>query len=379
MKTVLSIMGTRPEIIKVSPVVRAFAEDGDFESLVLSTSQHREMSDQFLSEFGIVANYDLDVMIPNQTLSYITSEISARLDRVFADLRPDIVLVQGDTTTAFIGGLVAFYHRIPVGHIEAGLRTFNLHFPFPEELNRQMISRLASFNFVPTIRAKENLVRENIPCDTIYFTGNTVVDALRYMVERNPSLKALESSSSNDNTILVTAHRRENLGEPMKNICDAILQIVDSHTDCRVVFPVHPNPRVREVVDGKLRNNVRIDLIEPVDYHQLIAYMLRSKIILTDSGGIQEESACLRKPVLIMRDETERPEIVEVGGGILVGTNKDRIFEQVSRLLTDEVAYRTMTKCRNPFGDGRAANRIVESIRRHFGLPVSNPIGPLEE
>lgn len=378
-KNILSIMGTRPEIIKVAPVIKAIEADRQLNSLVLSTSQHRDMSDQFFKEFGIKPDFDLDVMAPKQTLSYLTSEISTRLDKILAEIQPDMVLVQGDTTTAFVSGLIAFYHKIPVGYIEAGLRTFNKYFPFPEEMNRQMLSRFSSLNFAPTHRAMENLRTEKVPEESIIYTGNTIVDALTYLTENDPKLKELKEKSFDYKTILVTSHRRENLGEPMKNICQAILSIVNKFEDCRVVFPVHPNPAVREIVYSILDNHPRIELIEPVDYKVLVEYIIKSKIILTDSGGIQEESPTLNKPVLILRDETERPEVIEVGGAILVGTDKDKIIKNATELLTDDKKYSEMSNCTNPFGDGRAAKRIVDSIHAYFDLAPDNPAEPLDE
>ena len=372
-------MGTRPEIIKVAPVIKAIENDRQLESLVLSTSQHRDMSDQFFKEFGIKPDFDLDVMAPKQTLSYLTSEISTRLDKILAEVKPDMVLVQGDTTTAFVSGLIAFYHKIPVGYIEAGLRTFNKYFPFPEEMNRQMLSRFSSLNFAPTTRALENLRAEKAPEESLIYTGNTIVDALTYLTENDEKLKALKEKPFDHKTILVTSHRRENLGQPMRNICEAILTIVNNFDDCRIVFPVHPNPAVREIVYALLDNHPRIELIEPVDYKVLVEYIIKSKIILTDSGGIQEESPTLRKPVLILRDETERPEVIEVGGAVLVGTDKDKIINHVTELFTDEKKYAAMTNCVNPFGDGHASKRIVDSIHRYFDLDADNPAEPLDE
>lgn len=372
-------MGTRPEIIKFAPVIRLLENNSNFNSLVLSTAQHREMSSQFLSEFNLKADYNLDVMTSNQSLAYLTSKISERIDEIFTKVKPDFVLVQGDTTTAYISGLVAFYHKIPLGHIEAGLRTFDPYSPFPEEINRQMLSRIASLNFVPTILAKENLLKENISVSTIYYTGNTIVDSLNYLIDNNERLRQLIKSPSTKDIILVTAHRRENLGIPMNNICHAILEIIDKKKDIEFIFPVHPNPKVRETVYGILDNVKQVNLIEPVDYNILIEYMIKSKIILTDSGGIQEESPTLKKPVLVMRSETERPEVVKAGGAILVGTDKEYIVSNVLELLNNQDKYNSMTNILNPFGDGLASERIIDCLLDYFSIERKYRVTPLEE
>jgi len=318
-------------------------------------------------------------MTSNQSLAYLTSKISERIDEIFTKVKPDFVLVQGDTTTAYISGLVAFYHKIPLGHIEAGLRTFDPYSPFPEEINRQMLSRIASLNFVPTILAKENLLKENISVSTIYYTGNTIVDSLNYLIDNNERLRQLIKSPSTKDIILVTAHRRENLGIPMNNICHAILEIIDKNRDIEFIFPVHPNPKVRETVYGILDNVKQVNLIEPVDYNILIEYMIKSKIILTDSGGIQEESPTLKKPVLVMRSETERPEVVKAGGAILVGTDKENIVSNVLELLNNQDKYNSMTNILNPFGDGLASERIIDCLHEFFSIERINRITPLEE
>lgn len=373
-------MGTRPEIIKMAPVIRQLKKYSDIKSIVLTTSQHREMSNQMFDEFDIIPDIDLDIMIPNQTLSYLTSRIAAEMENVLNDVKPDVVLVQGDTTSAAICGLVSYYHRIPVGHIEAGLRTYDPGFPFPEEINRQLISRLATFNFVPTQRALKNLLSESIDKRTIYFTGNTVVDALQHLMTTKQDIWASGKKSVNDKRlILVTAHRRENFGQPMENICLAIKNIINQFDDVEVIFPVHPNPNVREIVYKHLDSNKKIRLIEPLIYTELIRIMAKAEIILTDSGGIQEEAPTMKKPVLILRGETERPEVVEAGGAILVGTDKNRIVEEACSLLTDARKYRSMTNIKNPFGDGRASNRIVDILRLHFELPLENKTPSLEE
>ena len=380
MKKVLSIMGTRPEIIKMAPVVRELQKYSDIESIVLATSQHREMADQMFREFAITPDIDLDIMIPNQTLAYVTSRIASDMESTFKKINPDVILVQGDTTSACICALIAFYHKIPVGHVEAGLRTYDPGFPFPEEINRQLISRIATFNFVPTRRAMDNLLNEKTNRTTIYFTGNTVVDSLLYLLETRDELKNVSEMSADDGrVILVTAHRRENFGAPMENICGAINDIAERFDDVKVVFPVHPNPNVREMVYNFLSGNSRIELIEPLDYTSLIKVMASATVILTDSGGIQEESPTLHKPVLVLRNETERPEVVEAGGAILVGPNREVIVRETSSLLTDRDKYRSMVNIKNPFGDGKAAPRIIEILRNYFNLDIEEATRPLEE
>lgn len=372
-------MGTRPEIIKMAPVIRRLERQEDIESIVISTCQQREMSNQFFEEFGIRKDIDLDVMIPSQSLAHITAKVSERLDKVLADLKPDVVLIQGDTSTACIGGLIAFYHRIAVGHVEAGLRTNDIESPFPEELNRQIIGRYATFSFVPTLRARQNLEMENINPASIYHTGNTVVDSLLHLVANDPSFLDPETvKGSATRTILVTAHRRENLGAPMRDICDAINRITAHCPEVNVVFPVHPNPKVREVVYGSLESNSSVRLIEPVEYRELMRIMSGAYLILTDSGGLQEEAPTMHKPVLVLRKETERPEVIEAGGAVLVGTDSDMIFDTTVSLLKDDSRYAAMSNVPNPFGDGRAANRIVDVLRGHLGLTVPEPTPALK-
>ncbi len=379
MKRIVSIMGTRPEIIKMAPVIRRLELYEDIESIVISTCQQREMSNQFFEEFGIRKDIDLDVMIPLQSLAHITSKVSERLDKVLADLKPDVVLIQGDTSTACIGGLIASYHRIAVGHVEAGLRTNDIDSPFPEELNRQIIGRYATFSFVPTLRARQNLEAENIDPASIYHTGNTVVDSLLNLVASDPSFRAPEIVSGvATRTILVTAHRRENLGSPMIDICDAINRITAHCPEVNVIFPVHPNPKVREVVYDSLESNSSVQLIEPVEYRELMRIMSGAYLILTDSGGLQEEAPTMHKPVLIMRKETERPEVIEAGGAVLVGTDSDKIFDTTVGLLKDDSRYAAMSNVPNPFGDGRASDRIVDVLRDHLGLAVPEPTPALK-
>lgn len=380
MKRIASIMGTRPEIIKMAPVIRQLERHEDIKSIVISTCQQREMSNQFFEEFGICKDIDLDVMIPSQSLAHITSKVSERLDKALIELKPDIVLIQGDTSTACIGGLIAFYHRIAVGHVEAGLRTNDICSPFPEELNRQIIGRYASFNFVPTLHARQNLTAENINPMSIYHTGNTVVDALQFLVANDPTFSELEKSiDSGTRTILVTAHRRENLGAPMSDICDAINRITAHCSEVRVIFPVHPNPRVREVVYSSLEHNSSVRLIEPLEYRELMRIVSEVYLILSDSGGLQEEAPTMHKPILVLRTETERPEVIEAGGAVLVGTDSDKIFNTTINLLEDDRRYAAMSNVSNPFGDGRAAERIVDVLRDHLGLAVPEPTPSLTE
>jgi len=380
MKKILTVMGTRPEIIKLAPVVKALRAYDDLQSIALSTGQHREMSEQFLNEFNIAADIHLNIMKSNQSLGYIVSRMAEKFEPVLVKLKPDVVLVQGDTTTAAMGGLISYFHKIAVGHVEAGLRTNNIYFPHPEEINRQTISRFATFNFVPTLKAKENLLKESINPSTIYYVGNTVVDSLCDLINSDPELSKLDVGGleSDYRRILVTAHRRENFGPPMKNICGAIKKLTEKFDDIKFIFPVHPNPNVRETVYSILNNNPRVELLEPLDYHELIKTMLKASIILTDSGGIQEEAPTFRKPVLVMRSETERPEGIEAGIARLVGTEKESIMNAVTELLTDTETYRKMTFTKNPYGDGKAGLRIVNLIRSFLGLKIEKHIEPLE-
>ncbi len=374
-------MGTRPEIIKLAPVIKALSAYEDLESIALSTGQHREMSDQFLKEFDIVTDIDLDIMKPRQSLGYIMSKMAEKFEPVLNEIQPDIVLVQGDTTTAAMSGLIAYFHKIPVGHVEAGLRTNNIYFPHPEEINRQIVSRFATFNFVPTLRARENLVNESIDLSTIYYVGNTVVDSLLNLLgsDRNALNRKSVQTASENKMILVTAHRRENFGAPMTNICEAINKLTEIFSNLKFIFPVHPNPNVREIVYGNLSGNPRVELREPMNYLDLIKTMMRSTIILTDSGGIQEEAPTLHKPILVLRNETERPEGVDAGVAKLVGSDKDKIIKEVSSLLTDDEKYRKIAFKKNPYGDGKSALRIANVLRSFLGLKTGPKIDPLEQ
>ncbi|MXQ12888.1 non-hydrolyzing UDP-N-acetylglucosamine 2-epimerase [Microvirga makkahensis] len=356
-KRVLCLVGTRPECIKMAPVIKALQQESWAEPVVVSTGQHREMVQQVLSLFNIRVDHDLDVMVPNQTLSGLSSKIFAKLDPLLTAENFDLVLVQGDTTSVMVAALAAFYHRIPIGHVEAGLRTHDIERPFPEELNRVVTGLVTQLHFAPTVRARENLLREGKPAHSVHVTGNTVVDALLDVAGRD--LPCGFPTSPDRRLILMTAHRRENFGQPILEICAALREIHDRFPDLEFVYPVHPNPNIREPVYAALEGLERVHLIAPADYEALIMLMKRSTLILTDSGGIQEEAPALGKPVLVLRDETERPEAVEAGVAKLVGARRERIVAEAARLLTDEAAYSAMARAGSPYGDGTAARRIV--------------------
>lgn len=362
---ILSVFGTRPEAIKMAPLIKQFEKDKDFESVICVTGQHRDMLDSVLSVFDMIPNWDLNIMREKQTLSYITSAVVEELTDVLKQCDPDMVLVHGDTTTSFAAALASFYLQIPVGHVEAGLRSENKYSPFPEEINRSLTSRIANLHFAPTEDNRQNLLKENIT-EGIYITGNTVIDAMSYTIKDH---YVFEEESLNQlnfvdkKTILLTAHRRENLGESLQNICNAVKAITESFSDIQVVFPVHKNPAVRETVFALLGKSENVHLIEPIsvlDMHNLIA---RSYFVLTDSGGLQEEAPALGKPVFVLRTETERPEVIESGGAILVGVEKDHIIEMVSKLLTDRCFYQSMQNANNPYGDGTACIKIANHIK----------------
>jgi len=368
MKKILSIVGTRPEVIKMAPVIHELAQHRDrVESLVVSTAQHREMLDQTLKVFGIVPDIDLNIMRPNQSLSQITCAALEGVERVLLEIKPDVLLVQGDTTTAFAASLAAFYARVAIGHVEAGLRSYDRWNPYPEEINRRLADVLADCYFAPTPRARENLLKEGVAAEKVFVTGNTVVDALQY-AQRLPfephGREVKRALATTGCLLLVTAHRRENWDEPLATICDAFLELIGEFADLQIVYPVHLNPKVRQTVLAKLKGHDRIHLIEPVDYLTLVHLMKRAHLILTDSGGIQEEAPTFGKPVLVMRKVTERPEAAEAGLALVVGTDRSRIVAETRRLLTDEAAYRRMTTIANPYGDGHAAQRIVEILLR---------------
>jgi UDP-N-acetylglucosamine 2-epimerase (non-hydrolysing) len=373
MKTikVLSIIGTRPEVIKMAPVLMEMRKYPErITSILVSTAQHREMLDQVLGVFGIKPDIDLNIMKPNQMLSHITVAALQGMEKVFQETRPDIVLTQGDTTTVFAASLAAFYGKIPVGHVEAGLRSFDKYNPFPEEINRRLTDVMTDYFFAPTAIARRNLLNEGIPDQKIFVTGNTVVDALLYALELPFSVKNIPELQKipfgDERILLVTAHRRENWDAPLKNVCDALKELVDRFPNLHVVYPVHLNPAVRETVHRVLKDIPRIHLIEPLDYLTFVHLMKYSYLILTDSGGVQEEAPTLGKPVLIMRKLTERPEAYEAGVARIVGTDKDVIIKETSTLLTDESAYQKMARVGNPYGDGKASGRIIEMILNQF-------------
>lgn len=361
----MTIFGTRPEAIKMAPVIKALESDNRFESIVTVTGQHREMLDQVLEAFGINPHYDLDIMRHGQTLTDIAVRSLSGLEPVIARERPDIVLVHGDTLTTFTASLAAFFQQVPVGHVEAGLRTGERYNPFPEEMNRRLTGAIAQLHFAPTVQAKENLLRENVDPSTIFVVGNTVVDALLTQVRddfrfTDPLLQKIDFSSKR--VLLVTTHRRENLGEPMRRIYQAIQQILDNVQDTEVIFPIHKNPQVRLVAYEVLGSNDRVHIVEPPDYINFANLMSRCYLILTDSGGIQEEAPALGKPVLVLRDTTERPEGIAAGACVKVGTQVETIVRTAVELLTSEAAYNRMARATNPYGDGRAAERIKEAI-----------------
>lgn len=359
---VMTIFGTRPEAIKMAPLVLELQKHPDeIESIVTVTAQHREMLDQVLHTFGIVPDYDLNIMKNRQTLVDVATRGLEGLDKVMKEAQPDIVLVHGDTSTTFIGSLAAFYNRISVGHVEAGLRTWDKYSPYPEEMNRQLTGVIADLHFSPTEKSAQNLIDEGKQKERIYITGNTAIDALQTTVLEEYAHPVLEKIGS-DKLILLTAHRRENLGEPMRNMFRAINRLLAEHDDIQVIYPVHMNPAVREVADELLGGNDRVHLIEPlevIDFHNFAA---RSHIILTDSGGIQEEAPSLGKPVIVLRDTTERPEGIDAGTLKLAGTNEDTIYNLTHELLIDEVEYKRMAHASNPYGDGQASRRIVETL-----------------
>ncbi len=365
-RKVMTIFGTRPEAIKMAPLVLELQKYEDIESIVTVTAQHRQMLDQVLDIFGIQPHYDLNIMKERQTLVDITTRALAGLDDVMKKVKPDIVLVHGDTTTTFVASLAAFYNQIAVGHVEAGLRTWNKYSPFPEEMNRQLTGVLADLHFAPTAKAAENLRAENKRDDAIFITGNTAIDALKTTV-REAYTHSILQKVAGGRMILLTAHRRENLGEPMRNMFRAVKRLVEDYDDVQVVYPVHLNPVVRELANDILGNDERIHLIEPLDVIDFHNFAARAHIILTDSGGVQEEAPSLGVPVLVLRDTTERPEGIEAGTLKLAGTDEQTIYKLASELLTDEKAYDQMAKASNPYGDGWASKRIVEAIRYYFG------------
>lgn len=371
----MTIFGTRPEAIKMAPVIKELKKHPEIETKVCVTAQHREMLDQVMDLFQLHADYDLNIMAKGQTLYDITARVLRGLQEVFEKERPDCVLVHGDTTTTFTAALAAFYAQIPVGHVEAGLRTGNLASPFPEEANRQLTGVLTKYHFAPTETARQNLLRENKKDDHIFVVGNTVIDALLATVKKDYTFadKEIEAIEEHKRVILVTTHRRENLGAPMHHVYRALRRLVDDVPDTEIVFPVHRNPLVREAVSEELEGHPRIHLVEPMEYEPFTNLMARSAVVLTDSGGIQEEAPSLGKPVLVLRDTTERPEAVEAGTVALVGTDEDKIYNTAYKLLTDEAAYKSMAEAVNPYGDGKSAARIAGWLLYENGLTKEKP------
>lgn len=366
---VMTVFGTRPEAIKMAPVVLELQKHADrIQTIVAVTAQHRQMLDQVLDLFQITPDYDLDIMSQGQTLYDITTKSLIGLKDVLAKEKPDLVLVHGDTTTTFAGALASYYQQVPVGHVEAGLRTGNIYSPFPEEMNRKLTGAIAAIHFAPTATAKANLLKENVNPSHIYVTGNTVIDALMTTVagdyDFGDDLKDVDFQ--NHRVILLTTHRRENLGEPMRHIYKALRRIIEEIPDTEIVFPVHRNPLVRKVVEEELAGVDRIHLIDPMEYEPFANLMSLSSLVLTDSGGIQEEAPSLGKPVLVLRNTTERPEAVEAGTVRLIGTDKDVVYAETKRLLTDQDAYDAMSNAVNPYGDGKASQRIVQAILHVF-------------
>lgn len=366
--TVLVVFGTRPEAIKMAPVIKKMQEEGSFYIKVCVTAQHRQMLDQVLTLFDISPDFDLNIMKDNQNLFELTAEILLKIRKVIEAIKPDIVLVQGDATTTFISSLAAFYRKVKIGHIEAGLRTGNKYSPFPEEINRKVVTALADLHFAPTERARQNLMEEGIPKETIFVTGNTAIDALLRTIKKiqekknsNGICENIEFKNSNK-IILVTAHRRESFGKGFHNICSALAEIAENNPDVEIVYPVHLNPNVQEPARKFLMGKERIHLIEPLDYVSFVNLMNKAYLILTDSGGIQEEAPSLGKPVLVLRQVTERVEAIEAGTAKLVGTRPERIVSETELLLRDRAKYERMVKTTNPYGDGKASERIVEIL-----------------
>jgi UDP-N-acetylglucosamine 2-epimerase (non-hydrolysing) len=367
-------VGTRPEVVKMAPVILRLRQSGRDQVRVVATGQHRSLLDLALADFGLTADCDLDLMQPDQTLADLTARAVTGLSRAFDSNKPDLVLAQGDTTTVFCTALACYYHRIPFGHVEAGLRTGRRYYPFPEEKNRELAGRLAEVHFAPTTGARHNLLREGINPTSVHVTGNTVIDALLMTAGRQVPLPVEPSTSK---YLLVTAHRRENFGVPLQQICQALLDVIEHYPELSVVYPVHPNPNVRRVVDEWLVNKERIHLIEPTAYPEFVALMKSAFLLVTDSGGVQEEGPALGKPVLVLRDETERPEAVQAGTVQLVGWRRDAIVRAVSDLCDRPEVYSRFARAVNPYGDGRAADRIAAVLRERYGLQPGEAESPI--
>mgnify|MGYP001299876825 CR=1 FL=1 len=374
---VMTVFGTRPEAIKMAPIVLELQKHPDtIEPVVAVTAQHREMLDQVLNLFHIKPDHDLNIMAAGQTLFDITTKAMCGLDKVLTEEKPDIVLVHGDTTTTFAGALAAYYHQTTVGHVEAGLRTHNKYSPFPEEMNRRLTGCIADLNFAPTETSEQNLLAENAAPESIFVTGNTVIDALHHTVRDDFSFddELLQHVDfAHKRVILVTTHRRENLGEPMRHVYKALKALTEEFDDVEIVFPVHKNPKVREVVNAELGGLEKVHLIDPLDYEPFANLMNKAYLILTDSGGVQEEAPALGKPVLVLRDTTERPEAVLAGTVKLIGTDRERVYAEAKKLLTDKEEYSRMAEAVNPYGDGQAARRIIHAILYHYGLADGRP------
>lgn len=372
MKKIMTIFGTRPEAIKMAPLVSELKNDTELQPIVVVTAQHREMLDSVLETFDITPDYDLNIMKQGQTLSEVTSRVLGGLESVIQEAKPDMIMVHGDTTTTFAGSLAAFYNEVAIGHVEAGLRTWNKYSPFPEEMNRQMTGVLADLHFSPTDQSKHNLLQENKKDESIVVTGNTAIDALSTTVSENYESEII-NRHKDKRIVLLTAHRRENIGKPMENIFKAVRRIVEEHEDVVVVYPMHKNPKVRDIAGQLLSDHNRIELIEPlevIDFHNFAA---NSHLILTDSGGVQEEAPSLGKPVLVLRDTTERPEGVEAGTLKLVGVEEEDVYNETKKLLNDQSSYESMSIAQNPYGDGLASKRICENIKYYFDILTEAP------
>lgn len=363
MKKIMVVFGTRPEAIKMCPLVKELKNRKDLQTIVCVTGQHRQMLDQVLEAFAVTPDYDLSIMKDKQTLFDITTNILNRIKEVLECVKPDVVLVHGDTSTTFVTALACFYLQIPIGHVEAGLRTYNIYSPYPEEFNRQAVSIIAKYNFAPTELARENLIKEGKASETIYVTGNTAIDALKTTVRDDYTHPELDWASDS-RLIMITAHRRENLGEPMRNMFRAIRRVMDEYTNIKAIYPIHMNPLVRSAAKEILGDCDRIHIIEPLEVLDFHNFLARSYMVLTDSGGIQEEAPSLGKPVLVMRDTTERPEGIKAKTLKLVGTDEETIYQNFKLLIENEVAYNEMSKASNPYGDGFACKRIVDVLEK---------------
>lgn len=373
---VFTVFGTRPEAIKMAPLIYELKSRPSIDCKVCVTAQHREMLDMVMNLFDLKPDFDLNIMTERQTLAGITTKALTGLEEVFRQEKPDLVLVHGDTSTTFAGSLAAYYNQIKVGHVEAGLRTYDKYFPFPEEMNRRLTGAIADLHFSPTKNNRANLINEGINPDTIFVTGNTVIDAFKTTIKRDFSFVGtpLEGIDMDKRFILMTAHRRENLGQPLENICKAVARLVRDFPDIEVIYPVHLNPAVRETANSILGNIPRVHLVEPLDVDVLHNAMAKAHLILTDSGGLQEEAPALGKPVLVLRGETERPEAAEAGTVKIAGTEEDIIYSLASQLLTDEEEYHKMSVAVNPYGDGNASRRITDAILYHFGITSVRPV-----